>query len=673
MSAFGTEQVGRVLGGRYRIVAPIGTGASATVFQADDVQLRRRVAIKVLHPSLAEDPAFLRRFRAEAQAVAGLSHPNILAVFDWGEDGGTPYLVTEYLGGGSLRSMLDVGRRLSPSQALVVGLDTSRGLDYAHKRGLVHRDIKPANLLFGDDGRLRIADFGLARALAEAAWTEPAGVVLGTARYASPEQARGLTVDGKTDVYSLTLVLVEAVTGQVPFAGDTTVATLMARLDKLMPVSADLGPLASVLERAGRPDAAERYDSAELGRALVLTAERLPRPEPLPLVPTAAGSWVEPFGPSRSSDGVTAMLPTVASGPIAPAGPRASDLAASGEPGEPGEPTELGLDSAALSVPAVAPPVAPNAAAGDPPPPAASSPTSSSGRPHRGRWLLAVAAVLLLAIGGVVVWVVRDRIPPKYPVPSVIGRTEAQARDQVLPFKFKIAVETRRVDGTQPGQVIGQNPPESASLAKGGTLTLVVSEGPTLAAVPDVSNQTDGKAKGTLEAAGFVVDPVSVFANSETVPAHVVIDWTHKGETLPKGTSVKLTISNGPTPRQMPPVAGLTFDQAVAALKAVNLVPKRTDRFSDTVPTGTVIGADVKAGDKLPRDSVVTLVVSKGQDLVTVPNVAGMPADPALKALAAAGLASGGISGLAGKPVVATNPPIGSAVKRGSPVDIILG
>jgi beta-lactam-binding protein with PASTA domain len=462
--------------------------------------------------------------------------------------------------------------------------------------------------------------------------------------------------------------LVEAVTGQVPFAGDTTVATLMARLDKLMPVSADLGPLASVLERAGRPDAAERYDSAELGRALVLTAERLPRPEPLPLVPTAAGSWVEPFGPSRSSDGATAMLPTVASAPIAPAGPGASDPAASVDLGEP---TQLGSDFAA--VPAVAPPAVPNAAAGDPPPAGVSSPTSSSGRPHRGRWLLAVAAVLLLAIGGVVVWVVRDRIPPKYPVPSVIGRTEAQARDQALPFKFKIAVETRRVDGTQPGQVIGQNPPESATLAKGGTLTLVVSEGPTLAAVPDVSNQTDGKAKGRLEAAGFVVDPVSVFANSETVPVHVVIDWTHKGETLPKGTSVKLTISNGPTPRQMPPVAGLSFDQAVAALKAVNLVPKRTDRFSDTVPTGTVIGADVKAGDKLPRDSVVTLVVSKGQDLVTVPNVAGMPADAALKSLAAAGLASGGISGLAGKPVVATNPPIGSAVKRGSPVDIILG
>ena len=216
-----------------------------------------------------------------------------------------PFLVTEFLSGGSLRSMLDRNRLLSPSQALLVGLDAARGLDYAHRRGFVHRDIKPANLLFDDDGRLRIADFGLARALAEAAWTEPAGVVLGTARYASPEQAKGLAVDGKSDVYSLALVLVESVTGSVPFAADTTVATLMNRIDKLLPVSADLGPLAAVVERAGRPEPAERYSAAELGRALIQTAERLPRPAPLPLVPVVvlAGPGETQLPASRTGAG----------------------------------------------------------------------------------------------------------------------------------------------------------------------------------------------------------------------------------------------------------------------------------------------------------------------------------------------------------------------------------
>src|SRR5918999_1275498 len=210
-----TEQLGRVLGGRYRLIAPIGSCASAQVFLADDVKLRRRVALKVLHPALADDQAFLRRFRAEARAAAALSHPNLMAVYDW-TDEGDPYLVLEYLGGGSLRALLDRGRRLSVAQAVVVGLEAARALDYAHSKGFVHRDIKPANLLFGDEGRLRIADFGLARALSEATWTEPGDGLVGTARYAAPEQASNPRVDGKADVYALGMVLIEAVSGAAP-------------------------------------------------------------------------------------------------------------------------------------------------------------------------------------------------------------------------------------------------------------------------------------------------------------------------------------------------------------------------------------------------------------------------------------------------------------------------
>ena len=168
----------------------------------------------------------------EARAVAALNHPNILQVYDWGEEHGEPYLVLEYLAGGSLREIYDTGVLLTPEQAVDVGIQAAAGLDYAHRRGLVHRDIKPANLLFDADRRLRIADFGLARALAEAAWTEPDGAILGTARYAAPEQVDGLVLDGKADVYALALVLYEGVTGEAAFAGDTTVAILMSRMDK---------------------------------------------------------------------------------------------------------------------------------------------------------------------------------------------------------------------------------------------------------------------------------------------------------------------------------------------------------------------------------------------------------------------------------------------------------
>src|SRR5579859_7765257 len=231
------DSVGRVLGDRYRLTRPLGTGASAHVFVAEDVTLRRRVAIKLLHPALAGDEGFLRRFRREAQAVASLRHPNILRVYDWGEDHGSPYLVMELLEGGSLRSMLDRGALLSPAQAAAVGADAARALDYAHRHGLVHRDIKPANLLFDDEGRVSVADFGLARALAEATWTEPMGAVVGTARYASPELFRGEHLDSKADVYSLALVLVEAMTGQVPFVADTAFGTLMARVGRSLEVS----------------------------------------------------------------------------------------------------------------------------------------------------------------------------------------------------------------------------------------------------------------------------------------------------------------------------------------------------------------------------------------------------------------------------------------------------
>jgi eukaryotic-like serine/threonine-protein kinase len=307
------DRVGQVLGGRYRLVAPLGSGASATVYLGDDVTLRRRVAVKVLHPALADDKAFLHRFRAEAQAAAALNHPNVLAVHDWGQDGTTPYLVSEFLAGGSLRSMLDASGPLTPSQTLVVGLEAARGLAYAHRRGLVHRDIKPANLLFDDEARLRIADFGLARALAEAAWTEPMGAVLGTARYASPEQARGESLDGRSDVYSLALVLVEVATGTVPFSADTTLGTLMARVDMPMPVPEGLGPLGDVLTAAGAPDPADRPDADELSTALFDAARQMDRPGPLPLMgsPVANADHDTDLGASLGAPGAADADATV--------------------------------------------------------------------------------------------------------------------------------------------------------------------------------------------------------------------------------------------------------------------------------------------------------------------------------------------------------------------------
>src|SRR5438105_8812944 len=221
----GSDLPGRVLAGRYLLHGAIGTGASGRVYVADDQRLRRRVAVKVLHSALSDDAAFLRRFRAEAQLAASLRHSNIVTVYDWGEDE-VPFMVLELLEGGSLRSVLDRGTQLTVAQAARVGRDVASALEYAHARDVLHRDVKPANLLFDEHGVVRVADFGLARALAEASWTEPAGAVVGTARYAAPEQGSGAPLDGRADLYALGLVIVESVTGSVPLVADALRGTI---------------------------------------------------------------------------------------------------------------------------------------------------------------------------------------------------------------------------------------------------------------------------------------------------------------------------------------------------------------------------------------------------------------------------------------------------------------
>src|SRR4051794_11850171 len=399
-----TDQIGRVLSGRYRLIAPIGSGASALVYLADDTRLRRRVAVKLLHQALADDEAFLRRFRAEAQAAAALNHPHVLAVYDWGDDEREPYLITEYLGGGSLRAILDAGKRLTPSQALMVGLEAARGLEYAHTRGFVHRDIKPANLLFGEEGRLRIGDFGLARALAEAAWTEPSGAMLGTARYACPEQARGEAADGKGDVYSLALVLIEAVTGQVPFAADTTIATLMARVDTAVDVPAELGPLRNVLVSAGRPNRDERPDAGQFAVGLLAAAEELSRPEPLPLVgATASGTDVTVV------DRDPTQLP----------------------------PLKDGAAESETSAPPPAPPAPPR-------------------RRGRRRWPIVVGAIVaVLALTAGAAFAYTKLVVPSHKLPNLVHLDEQQAVAAIQAKHWKVHKVDGRLDGSKKGEVIG--------------------------------------------------------------------------------------------------------------------------------------------------------------------------------------------------------------------------
>jgi serine/threonine-protein kinase len=612
------DQIGRVLGGRYRLLAPIGTGASAHVFLAEDVSLRRRVAVKVLHPALADDEGFVRRFRAEAQASAALNHPNVLAVFDWGDDGETLYLVCEHLGGGSLRAVLDRGHRLTPSQGVLIGIEAARGLDYAHRRGLVHRDIKPANLLFDDEGRLRIADFGIARALAEAAWTEPAGAVLGTARYAAPEQVRGGAIDGRADVYALAVVLVEAVTGEVPFAADSTIGTLMARLDTPLAAPDSMGPLREVVEQAGRPDPADRPDAARMARALDHAASGLPAPRPLPLAGSvAADDTLQVIEGERTSVG-----------PVA---------ASSRRP--------------AAATPAELPP--------------------DTEREHRRRWPWVVLAFVLTAlagIGGAYAWVQANI--PTHAMPAVVNLTEQQADTLLQPLDFKVRKQREYVDGTFVGQVTDQDPDPRVTRKEGSTVTLTVSRGPSPVDVPrDLNTLDQGAAQAALEAAGLKPGTVTAQPH-EDVPAGMVLDWSPKRATLPKGTAVNLVVSAGPAKRTIENLAGKTFDEAALALTAIRLKPVRGQEFSDSVEAGRVVRTEPPAGATVDRDANVTVVVSQGPDLVTVPPIKGMTVEQATATLEQQGLGVNNIFGPPRRKVFDSDPVVGTRVRRGSSVSL---
>jgi serine/threonine-protein kinase len=688
MAANMADQVGRVLGERYRVLALLGSGASARVYLAEDVALRRPVAVKLLHPSLADDPAFLKRFRAEAQAAAALSHPNIVAVFDWGEEG-TPYLVTEALAGGSLRAMLDRGRRLTPSQALLVGLEAARGLDYAHRQGFVHRDIKPANLLFGADGRLRVADFGLARAIAEAAWTEPAGVVLGTARYASPEQARGQAVDGRSDVYSLALVLIEAVTGEVPFAADTTVATLMARLDALLRVPAELGPLAPVIERAGRPDPSERSTASELARALIQTAERLPRPGRLPLAtvePLAARAAADAADAADAEGDGDAGVVVATTRPADRADPDATTIAGSGPASGAGADADAG-DATVVAAPrsddtTIGPPPVVAAGGGRGGPPAtlydqeeAEGRGRDGGRRRRRRWPWVVLVLLLLAGLGAGGWALflRDSTPT-YALPDLTRLTEDQVEADPLfaEAHLKLDAAYTRRDGTIPGQVLDQVPPAGEKVREDDIVHITVSQGQVPRAVPDLTGKSDADARAALMDKGLVVGTVTQQYDEQATPG-TVLSWTLAGTEVDPGTSIDLVTSAGPAPRPVPTLVGTTLDQATAALQAVQLGIASTQEFSDTVQAGQIISADHNPGDQVARDTVVNVVVSKGPDLVTVPDVSGLDQAAAVAKLRDAGFVEGDVSGRAGRPVLATEPRAGQSVKRGSTIDIVVG
>ncbi|MGH9134789.1 MAG: PASTA domain-containing protein [Ilumatobacteraceae bacterium] len=751
----GPEQlVGSLFAERYRLVRMASAGANTLIFDADDTASGRPVTLKIVQPSLAEAPDFSDRFDRAIRSVAAISHANIAAIYDWGEaaygDATAAYVVIERLAGGSLRDMFDRGRRLSPSQALMVGLDACRALDYAHRRGFVHRELTPSKLVFGDDRRLRIVDFGLAELLSERAWREPATVATHVARYASPEQALSLPIDGKSDVYALCLVIVEAVTGALPFSADSTVATLSARVGRLMPVSADLGPLASVLEHAGRPEPEDRSSAAEFGRGLVHAAEKLPRPEPLPLLSSGmfdvpleqlrnpddpTGGVVRPGAPldappdpHDSRDAPTELLVVPLDEPdgssesadetepgadgIPPAEP--VPTAETGETRDDGEeltivPIDVDDDDAGRSGATAAFDSFgsfPEAAGRDDlvirggtetvddlPASAVAAPDGGPGTwegvapvPRRRRrvpWKLIVPLLVVIALAGLAVLAWQLFSTPAYAVPDLVGVEEPVARNQITGNGWEISVQRERSDEEpRAGHVIRTAPVAGEELAEGEPFLIVVSEGPTFRELPELTGRPFADVETELARLDLVVELVE--QNDEAVPSGTVVSWSVPddptlvaGSQVLPGRTVRVVASLGPAPRVVPDLSGQTFAAAQGIVEPLALGVSEAERvFSDTVPVDVVISQTPAAGTEVERGAGIVVVVSKGPDVVTMPNLAGMTFEAASAALTEAGfvpvLSFGTSDGtLQSATVAGATAHAGDVFPRGTQVDLV--
>jgi serine/threonine-protein kinase len=640
--------VGRTIDGRFRLERVISQSSASTLYAATDGD-SSSVNVRVFTAEATRTSGAAIAERAEKSRA--LDHPSITPVVAIGEADvdGSPrrYVATSRPAGGTLQDMLDRGRLLSPSQAVVIGVAMCRALDRAHRAGLVHLDMRPSAIAFDADRQASLNDIGIVSPIAERAWETPNDVSMERARYASPEQADGRVADAKTDVYALALVLSEAITGSVPFLADSVVATLSARRDRLFPVSADLGPLATVLERAGRFDPEQRFGAADFGRALVQAAASLPRPTP----------------PAVVFDDATGDItrPTIDPAPTA-------DLS---------RPTEFTGVASEPSLPSVTDgdmiirPETPDDVPVDP--------TNPIAQPRVGRWAIAAITVLAVVIGGFFVY--RSLSDDSERIPILVGLDEGEATNAVTEYGWRVETTEEFDDVIAAGKVVRTEPESGSSLSRDGVLVLVLSSGPPPVPLPDLVGVPADEAVNRLADLGLDVRREDGF--SEDVPAGSVARWEVAtqpnlvaGDDVVKGTVVDLIVSTGPEPRVVPELRGQTAEAAEGVLAELKLRIRRVeDQYFTDVPAGAIGFQVPPPGELTDRDAEVTVVVSKGPDVVTVPVLERMNHDQVVRALTDAGLVVGSIAGNTRGvlvAIVADGRPItsGQVVARGTVVEL---
>ncbi|GAC1582559.1 MAG: Stk1 family PASTA domain-containing Ser/Thr kinase [Candidatus Dormibacteria bacterium] len=606
-----------LIDGRDRVLSRLGAGGMADVFLAEDQQLGRKVALKLLHGRFAADPDFVERFRREAQSAAGLQHPHVVSVYDRGSWDDTYYIAMEYLPGRSLKQLIRDEAPLGPVRAIDIALQLLQAASFAHRRGIIHRDLKPHNVIVDDNDGAKVTDFGIARAGASD-MTET-GSIMGTAQYLSPEQAQGYSVGPASDLYSIGVVLYEMLTGAVPFDGDAAVTIALKHVSEAPRPLRELNPLVA----------------PELEQVVLWTLNKNPADRP------------------ASADELSAALQSA----------RAALL---------GAPVGQNTASMAAVLPVAVPLPEPV------PYPSTNGYVLEEPISDRRRWLpwLLAALVLLLVAGAAATAYLISR-PKQVVVPAVAGDPLNTARTVLQNAGFQVGPPLNVTSVRPPGTVIGETPGGGQTADKGSTVNLTVSQGPGTHAIPSVVGLGRAAATRAVRRTGARVRTFT--APSQQYPAGQATGTDPKaGAQINPGTLVTVFISSGKPPQSVPDVTGESQTQAEADLRSKGFTVTSSTQISSTVKAGNVITQSPVGGGTAPPGSAVSIVVATAPTTVPVPSVVGDTSTAAKLTLTAAGLTVAPTTKKTTNPaedkiVLSQSPGSGRKVKKGSTVTVVLG
>ncbi|WP_328539243.1 Stk1 family PASTA domain-containing Ser/Thr kinase [Streptomyces sp. NBC_00344] len=592
--------VGQLLDGRYRVEARIAVGGMATVYRAVDTRLDRVLALKVMHPALAVDATFVERFIREAKSVARLDHPNVVGMFDQGADGAYVYLAMEYVAGCTLRDVLRERGALRPRAALDILEPVLAALGAAHRAGFVHRDMKPENVLIGDDGRVKVADFGLVRAVDTE--TNSTGTIMGTVSYLAPEQIEHGTADTRADVYACGVVLYEMLTGAKPHSGETPAQVLYQHLNDGVPAPSAVVPgLAAGLDElvasaTARTPGARPHDAVALLRQVRESRAALSDRQLDAVPPQALEDEAAERTPGGSEDR-TNVIPRVL-------------------------PSASVNRTSRLEMPA-------------PQPESHRSPPRRTRRASRGLIASVVAVLLVLGVGAGV-WYINSGQFTR--VPSVLGQTERTAKSRLSAAGLDVKGTQRKFsDSFARGTVMNSDPRSGARIRDNGAVTLVVSRGPEMVKVPQVAGKQLAEAKRDLSRAGLGAGMVTREFSDDIGRGRVIRTDPASGTERHADSAVALVVSKG-APVDVPDVTGESADDAKADLEDQNLkVRIAQQQINSSEDAGNVAKQSVAAGSRAEEGDTVTLTVSKGPRMIGVPDVTGRSVDDAKKALTGKG------------------------------------